>query len=65
MGKATGSESNPLASVISTKMLLSLWIGEGFVAQKQDQQRMKDMANDYLNQLISRNLIQVVRMKCE
>ena len=47
--------------VISTRKLLLWWIAEGFVLE-QDQQSMKDMAEVYFNELINRNLIQVVRM---
>ena len=46
--------------VISTRKLLLLWIAEGFVFE-QDRQSMKDTAEIYLNELINRNLIQVVR----
>ena len=42
--------------VISTRKLLLLWIAEGFMSD------MKDTAEVYLNELISRNLIQVVRI---
>ncbi|RVW93367.1 putative disease resistance protein [Vitis vinifera] len=47
--------------VISSRKLLLLWTAEGFVPE-QDDRRMKDMAEVYLNELINRNLIQVVRM---
>ncbi|WJZ83385.1 hypothetical protein VitviT2T_003073 [Vitis vinifera] len=47
--------------VISSRKLLLLWTAEGFV-REQDDRRMKDMAEVYLNELINRNLIQVVRM---
>ncbi|KAJ9704362.1 hypothetical protein PVL29_002772 [Vitis rotundifolia] len=47
--------------VISSRKLLLLWTAEGFVPE-QDDQRMKDVAEVYLNELINRNLIQVVRM---
>nr|QPI70535.1 disease resistance protein RPP8-Lc [Vitis vinifera] len=45
--------------VIPKRELLLLWITEGFIPQ-QDEQRMEDTAEDYLNELINRNLIQVV-----
>ncbi|XP_034681418.1 disease resistance protein RPP13-like isoform X3 [Vitis riparia] len=47
--------------VISSRKLLLLWTAEGFV-REEDDRRMKDMAEVYLNELINRNLIQVVRM---
>ncbi|WJZ83377.1 hypothetical protein VitviT2T_003066 [Vitis vinifera] len=47
--------------VISSRKLLLLWTAEGFVPE-QNERRMKDMAEVYLNELINRNLIQVVRM---
>ncbi|KAL6346481.1 hypothetical protein AAG906_000099 [Vitis piasezkii] len=47
--------------VISSRKLLLLWTAEGFVPE-QDDRRMKDVAEIYLNELINRNLIQVVRM---
>ncbi|XP_010647709.1 putative disease resistance RPP13-like protein 3 [Vitis vinifera] len=47
--------------VISSRKLLLLWTAEGFVPE-QDDRRMKDMAEVCLNELINRNLIQVVRM---
>ncbi|RVW13194.1 putative disease resistance protein [Vitis vinifera] len=36
--------------------LLLLWMAEGFIPQ-QDERRMEDTAEDYLNELISRNLV--------
>ncbi|KAL6313138.1 hypothetical protein AAG906_019608 [Vitis piasezkii] len=45
----------PKDQAVSTRKLLLLWIAEGFVIQ-QDQQRMEDVAEDYLNELINRNL---------
>ncbi|XP_034681422.1 disease resistance protein RPP13-like isoform X1 [Vitis riparia] len=47
--------------VISSRKLLLLWTAEGFVPE-QDDRRMKDMAEVYLNELINRNLIQGVTM---
>ena len=47
--------------VISKRKLLLLWIAEGFVL-RQNQQSMKSMAEDSLDELIQRNLIQVVRI---
>eukprot|EP00261_Vitis_vinifera_P033113 XP_019074356.1 PREDICTED: putative disease resistance protein At1g50180 [Vitis vinifera] len=49
----------PEDKVISKRRLLLLWIAEGFITQ-QDEQRLEDTAEDYLNQLINRNLVQVV-----
>ncbi|XP_034681859.1 disease resistance protein RPP13-like [Vitis riparia] len=46
--------------VISSRKLLLLWTAEGFVPE-QDDQRMKYVAEVYLNELINRNLILVVR----
>eukprot|EP00261_Vitis_vinifera_P033231 XP_019074474.1 PREDICTED: putative disease resistance RPP13-like protein 3 [Vitis vinifera] len=47
--------------VISSRKLLLLWTAEGFVLE-QDDQRMKYVAEVYLNELINRKWIQVVRM---
>ncbi|KAL6346553.1 hypothetical protein AAG906_000171 [Vitis piasezkii] len=47
----------PKDQAVSTRKLLLLWIAEGFVIQ-QDQQRMEDVAEDYLNELINRNLFE-------
>ncbi|KAJ9704348.1 hypothetical protein PVL29_002758 [Vitis rotundifolia] len=49
----------PEDKVISKRRLLLLWIAEGFIPQ-QDEQRMEDTAEDYLNELINRNLVQAV-----
>ncbi|KAJ9704352.1 hypothetical protein PVL29_002762 [Vitis rotundifolia] len=49
----------PEDKVISKRRLLLLWIAEGFIPQ-QDEQRMEDTAEHYLNELINRNLVQVV-----
>ncbi|XP_034681337.1 putative disease resistance protein At1g50180 [Vitis riparia] len=48
----------PEDKVISKRRLLLLWIAEGFIPQ--DEQRMEDTAEHYLNELINRNLVQVV-----
>ncbi|KAF5731034.1 putative disease resistance protein [Tripterygium wilfordii] len=45
---------------ISTHKLFRLWIAEGLI-QHQDE-RMEDIAEDYLNELIGRNMVQVARM---
>ncbi|CBI37933.3 unnamed protein product, partial [Vitis vinifera] len=49
----------PEDQIIPTRKLLLLWMAEGFIPQK-DERRMEDTAEDYLNELISRNLVQVV-----
>ncbi|RVW93370.1 putative disease resistance protein [Vitis vinifera] len=49
----------PEDQVISKRTLLLLWMAEGFVPQ-QDEQRLEDTAEDYLNELINRNLVQAV-----
>ena len=45
---------------INCARLTRLWIDEGFVKEKKGQ-TLEDVAQDYLNQLIHRNLIQVDR----
>ncbi|KAK3220690.1 hypothetical protein Dsin_014660 [Dipteronia sinensis] len=45
--------------VISTRKLVLLWIAEGLIPQQQE--RMEVIAEDYLNELIDRNMVQVVR----
>ncbi|KAK0595431.1 hypothetical protein LWI29_006572 [Acer saccharum] len=45
--------------VISTRKLFQLWIAEGLIPQGQE--RMEVIAEDYLNELIDRNMVQVVR----
>lgn len=47
--------------VISVTKICRLWVAEGFIPQE-DGQSMEDMAEDYLNELIDRNLVQMVRM---
>ena len=47
--------------VISVRKICRLWVAEGFIPQE-DGQSMEDMAEDYLNELIDRNLVQMVRM---
>ena len=47
----------PEDQAVSTRKLLLPWIAEGLVIQ-QDQQRMADVAEDYLNELINRNLFE-------
>ncbi|KAL5744632.1 hypothetical protein ACOSQ2_027748 [Xanthoceras sorbifolium] len=45
--------------VISTRKLFQLWIAEGLIPQRQE--RMEVIAEDYLNELIDRNMVQVVQ----
>ncbi|KAI9162446.1 hypothetical protein LWI28_027441 [Acer negundo] len=45
--------------VISTRKLFQLWIAEGLIPQGHE--RMEVIAEDYLNELIDRNMVQVVR----
>ncbi|KAK2653897.1 hypothetical protein Ddye_013753 [Dipteronia dyeriana] len=44
---------------ISTRKLFQIWIAEGLIPQRHE--RMEVMAEDYLNELIDRNMVQVVR----
>ncbi|KAK3220689.1 hypothetical protein Dsin_014659 [Dipteronia sinensis] len=46
--------------VISARKLFQLWIAEGLIPQREE--RMEVIAEDYLNELIDRNMIQVVRI---
>ena len=48
----------PEASSINCARLLRLWIAEGFVKEKQGK-ILEEVAQDYLNQLIYRSLVQV------
>eukprot|EP00268_Persea_americana_P058623 TRINITY_DN7109_c0_g2_i1.p1 TRINITY_DN7109_c0_g2~~TRINITY_DN7109_c0_g2_i1.p1 ORF type:complete len:170 (-),score=25.93 TRINITY_DN7109_c0_g2_i1:88-576(-) len=43
-------------------MLVSLWIAEGFIQQR-DNKIMEDVAEDYLQKLVGRSMIQVVARK--
>ncbi|KAK2653895.1 hypothetical protein Ddye_013751 [Dipteronia dyeriana] len=45
--------------VISTRKLFQLWIAEGLIPRRQE--RMEVIAEEYLNELIDRNMVQVVR----
>ncbi|KAF8396191.1 hypothetical protein HHK36_017804 [Tetracentron sinense] len=45
---------------IPAKQLIRLWLAEGIVQQK-DRQTVEDTADDYLEELIDRNLIQVAK----
>ncbi|KAL2348853.1 hypothetical protein Fmac_002853 [Flemingia macrophylla] len=44
--------------LIQRKRLIRLWIAEGFIEAKEGK-TMEDVANDYLKELLNRNLIQV------
>ncbi|TXG70934.1 hypothetical protein EZV62_005869 [Acer yangbiense] len=46
--------------VISAQKLFQLWIAEGLIPQGEE--RMEVIAEDYMNELIDRNMIQVVRI---
>lgn len=46
--------------VISTRQLFQLWIAEGLIPQHEE--RLEIIAEDYLNELIDRNMIQVVKV---
>ena len=48
----------PVAYSINCSRLIRLWIAEGFVKEKQGK-ILEDVAQDYLNQLIHRSLVQV------
>lgn len=45
---------------ITARKLYRLWIAEGFIPQHGE--RMEDIAEDYLNELIDRNMVQVAKM---
>ncbi|KAA8529850.1 hypothetical protein F0562_034381 [Nyssa sinensis] len=47
---------------ISAFELINLWAGEGFIKAR-EQQEVEDVGKDYLNNLIARNLIQVVKRR--
>ncbi|OVA11974.1 NB-ARC [Macleaya cordata] len=51
----------PEDSVIDTKKLIHLWVAEGFIPQREEP--MEDVAEDYLNELTDRSMIQVVHRK--
>ncbi|XP_058112039.1 probable disease resistance protein RF9 [Magnolia sinica] len=48
----------PEDSEINVRQLIQLWIAEGFV-QRRGEEEMEDVAEDYLDELISRSMIQV------
>ncbi|PAN39431.1 hypothetical protein PAHAL_7G242300 [Panicum hallii] len=45
---------------VKRKILIRMWIAEGFVEEKKDA-TMEDVADDYLDQLVQRSLLQVIR----
>ncbi|OVA18806.1 Disease resistance protein [Macleaya cordata] len=47
---------------IRSSKLVQYWIAEGFI-QRRGEETMEDVAEDYLEELIQRNMIQVVRRK--
>ncbi|KAL3508892.1 hypothetical protein ACH5RR_028293 [Cinchona calisaya] len=47
---------------IHAKKLMSLWIAEGFV-QNTGQKRLEDVAEEYLMELIARNLVMVLKQR--
>ncbi|PIA62974.1 hypothetical protein AQUCO_00200769v1 [Aquilegia coerulea] len=47
---------------IKANRLIRLWIAEGFVLAR-GEQKMEDVAEDYLEELIQRNMIQLVKRK--
>ncbi|XP_058113013.1 disease resistance protein RPP8-like [Magnolia sinica] len=52
----------PEDSEVSDLDLIQLWTAEGFV-QRRGEEEMEDVAEDYLDELISRSMIQVVRRR--
>ncbi|KAI3903024.1 hypothetical protein MKW92_033726 [Papaver armeniacum] len=54
----------PKDSDISTRKLFQYWIAEGFV-QNKVVETLEDTAENYLEELISRSLIQVKRLRCD
>ncbi|XXG51500.1 hypothetical protein AAC387_Pa03g0049 [Persea americana] len=48
---------------IHSKKLIRLWIAEGFILQSGNEV-LEDVAEDYLNELISRSMIQVASKRC-
>ncbi|XP_027337457.1 disease resistance protein RPM1-like [Abrus precatorius] len=48
---------------ISCVRLINLWIAEGFVENKEnDGKKLEEVAEEYLNELIARNLVKVVKV---
>ncbi|KDP22480.1 hypothetical protein JCGZ_26311 [Jatropha curcas] len=53
----------PEDCAITTRKLFRLWVAEGLIPDQQE--RMEDVAEDYLNELIDRNMVQVARMSVD
>ena len=49
---------------IKVRNLINLWVAEGFI-EKRGKQTMEDIAQDYLEELIHRSMIQVARRKSD
>ncbi|KAI3941153.1 hypothetical protein MKW92_047545 [Papaver armeniacum] len=54
----------PEDTEIGATKLFQFWIAEGFI-QKQGEETLEDIAEDYLEELISRSLIQVSKLRCD
>ena len=52
----------PEASEIKASKLIHLWIAEGFV-ERRGKEKLEDIAEDYLYELIHRSMVQVARKK--
>lgn len=52
-------------AVIEAKNIVHIWVAQGLVAQEVvgEEETMEDVATNYLNQLISRNMVQVKSRK--
>ncbi|XP_026656446.1 disease resistance protein RPM1-like isoform X2 [Phoenix dactylifera] len=46
--------------LIERKRLIRLWVAEGFVKEERGESSMEEVAEDYLNQLVGRCMLQVV-----
>jgi disease resistance protein RPM1 len=46
--------------LMKRKMLLRNWVAQGFVEEQLGQRKAEDVADDYLDQIVQRNLFQVV-----
>eukprot|EP00268_Persea_americana_P045906 TRINITY_DN4704_c0_g2_i2.p1 TRINITY_DN4704_c0_g2~~TRINITY_DN4704_c0_g2_i2.p1 ORF type:complete len:845 (+),score=100.89 TRINITY_DN4704_c0_g2_i2:192-2726(+) len=53
----------PAGSEIHSNKLIRLWIAEGFIEQRGNEV-LEDAAEDYLNELISRSMIEVASRRC-
>ncbi|XP_042492919.1 putative disease resistance protein At1g50180 [Macadamia integrifolia] len=47
--------------VINVEQLILLWVAEGFIRCERDGTTLEEVAREYLNELIDRNMLQVVR----